>query len=112
MATRNRDLEMYAVVDPRIALVNDLHWARCPDPTSQPMGDRSPGSPRRAAQWPTWHMDRSWPQRSSARVSIECVSVAAARPNSPPWTLSAAGFLALGVAAAGLLAVGIERGLL
>jgi hypothetical protein len=112
VARRNRELEMYALVVPRIALLNDLHWARCPVPTSQPMRDRNPGRARREAQWPTWQMDRSWPQRSAARVNIECVSVGAARRKSLPWTLSAAGFVALGVAAAGLLAVGIERGLL
>src|SRR5580658_7761324 len=103
---------MYAVVDPRVALLNDLHWARGPAPASQPMRDRSPGAVRREAQWPTWQMDRSWPERSPARISIECVSVGAPRQIRRPWTLGAAGFLALGVAAAGLLAVGIERGLL
>lgn len=112
MARRSPDLEMHAVVDPRVALLNDLHWARCPVPTSQPLRGYLPGSARRVAQWPTWQMDRSWPQRSPARLTVECLSVGAARPKSLPWTLGAAGFLALGVAAAGLLAVGIERGLL
>ena len=112
MATRNPDLEMYAVVDPRVALLNDLHWARCPVPTSQPLRGHLQGRARRVAQWPTWQMDRSWPQRSPARLTVECVSVGAGRRSALPWTLGAAGFLALGVAAAGLLAVGIERGLL
>jgi hypothetical protein len=112
VARRNRDLEMHAIVDPRVALLNDLHWARCPVPTSQPLRERLPGRARRMAQWPTWQMDRSWPARSPARLTVECLSVGAPRRASLPWTLGAAGFLALGVAAAGLLAVGIERGLL
>lgn len=103
---------MYAVVDPRVALLNDLHWARCPAPTSQRMPVRNPGAARREAQWPTWQMDRSWPQRSAVRTNIECVSVGASRRSGLPWTLGAAGFLALAIAAAGLLTVGIERGLL
>lgn len=112
MAKRKLDLEMYAVVDPRVALLNELHWARCPVPSAQVMRDRSPGAIRREAQWPTWQMDRSWPSRSAARTTIECMPVGAARRHGLPWTLGAAGFLALGVAAAGLLTVGIERGLL
>jgi hypothetical protein len=112
MAKRNLDVEMYAVVDPRVALLNELHWARCPVPSVQVMRDRSAGAIRREAQWPTWQMDRSGPARTAVRTTIECLPVAAARRTGLPWTLGTAGFLALGVAAAGLLTVGIERGLL
>ena len=112
MATRNRDLEMYAVVDPRVALLNALHGPPRLVPISPQKRDLTLERARREAQWPTWQMDRSWPDRMAARTTIERASVSAVRRASLPWTLGAAGFLALGVVAAGLLAVGIERGLL
>ena len=96
MSNRSQDLEMFAVCDPRVNILNDLRAART----------------RREAQWATWQMDRSWPAQSPVRMTVECMSVGAARAKSLPWTLGAAGFMALGVAGAGLLAVGIERGLL
>jgi hypothetical protein len=67
---------------------------------------------RRAAQWATWQIDRSLPRGPAAPLVIECGPAPAASRVGLAWMLGAAGFLALGVVGAGLLSVGIERGLL
>ena len=103
MAKRNPDLEMYAVLDPRVTLLNELRNAHY---------ERSHEAIRREAQWPTWQTDRSWPDAAAVRMPVDRASRTAAPHDSLPWTLGAAGFLALGIIAAGLLTVGIERGLL
>lgn len=89
MKRSRSDLEMNAVFDPRIGLLKELRDAH---------------SARRDAQWSTWQMDRSWSERVAVRTPIERVAVRGTRYEHFAWML--------GVVAAGLPAVGIERGLL
>ncbi|HTC52827.1 MAG TPA: hypothetical protein VK700_12900 [Steroidobacteraceae bacterium] len=112
MPRRSADLEMYAVFDPRVGLVNDLRNGQWPVPTSMPRRHYKQEALRRGSQWGTWQMDRSWPERSVVRAIHGGLSDRERRRSSLPWTLVAAGFLAVGIVAAGLLAVGLERGLL
>jgi hypothetical protein len=72
----------------------------------------SAASARRASQWATWQVDRSLPRGAAVRPVIERICEPAASRSGLAWMLGAAGFLALGVVGAGLLSVGIERGLL
>jgi hypothetical protein len=90
MSNRRPDLEMYAVLDPRIALLRDL---------------RDGESARREAQWPTWQTDRSWPERSARRLPIQAAADDEVRHMRDyfPLVLSATGLLALIVAIAGAL---------
>ena len=72
----------------------------------------SASSARRASQWATWQIDRSLPRNAAARPMIQSAPEPATSTAGLAWMLGAAGFLALGVVGAGLLSVGIERGLL
>jgi hypothetical protein len=99
VARRRPELEMYAVIDPRVALLNELRRA-------------NPGTERRMAQWPTWQADRSWPGRAPARIAIERLPVSELRRDGRQWNIAVAAFMALGVVATGLLAAGIGKGLL
>jgi hypothetical protein len=112
MGKRSSELEMYTVFDPRVSLLKDLQAGQWPVPVAQPSRDPDRETARRDAQWATWQMDRSWPERSGMRTTGEGRPVADIRRNGLPWILCAAGFVAVGIVAAGLLAVGIERGLL
>jgi hypothetical protein len=112
MSKRSADLEMYAVFDPRVKLVNDLRSGQWPVATSAPKRDCKQEALRRESQWGTWQMDRSWPERFAVRTSHEGMSERQGRRSSPSWTLVAAGFVAVGIVAAGLVAVGLEKGLL
>jgi hypothetical protein len=103
---------MYAVFDPRVSALNDLREAQWPVPSSPYRHDAHRETARRESQWATWQMDRSWPDRSHLRRPAEPPSVSAVARGDMQWKLTAAAFLALGVVAAGLLTVGIERGLL
>jgi hypothetical protein len=87
MSKRRPDLEMYAVLDPRIALLKDL---------------RDGESARRGAQWATWQTDRSWPHQSAKRLPIQAVGDDEVRHMRDyfPLVLSATGLLALIVAIA------------
>jgi hypothetical protein len=96
VSNRSQDLEMFAVYDPRVSALNDLRAART----------------RREAQWATWQMDRSWPHRWGAPTPIERVLDRAPQRKDLPWIFASALFVALGVVGAGLLTVGIEKGLL
>ena len=90
MSKRAPDLEMYAVLDPRISLLKDL---------------RDGESARREAQWPTWQTDRSWPDRPARRLPIQLADNDEVRHLRDyfPLVLSAAGVLALVVAIAAAL---------
>src|SRR5580692_4387124 len=81
VAKRRPELEMYAVFDPRVALLAELRRA-------------NPGAERRAAQWPTWQSDRSWPAPSPARIAIERLSVGELRRDGASWNIAAAAFMA------------------
>jgi hypothetical protein len=87
---------MFAVCDPRVNILNDLRAART----------------RREAQWATWQMDRSWAQRWAAPTPLERVLDRAPHRKDLPWIFASVLFVALGVVGAGLLTVGIEKGLL
>ena len=109
MAQRNSDLEMYAVLDPRITLLNSLRDAQWPVPTSRLDRDNARETARRKAQWPTWQMDRSRPDRSAP---IDCAEDSGSQREGLPVVLRGAGFLVLIVVAVAMLVVGIEMGLL
>jgi hypothetical protein len=112
VANRGSDLEMHAVFDPRITLLKELRGGEWPVPIARQKREPNPETVRREAEWPTWQMDRSWPEGSATRMSIEHTPVSEAPRTGLAWVLGAAGFLALGIVVAGLLAVGIEKGLL
>jgi hypothetical protein len=88
---------MYAVLDPRVTMLKDLRDAEWPVATSPLERERSPEAARRAAQWPTWQMDRSWPDRSAARLPAPLVDDGRLRNlrDFLPLLLSGAGVLAL-----------------
>jgi hypothetical protein len=100
------------VFDPRVTVLKDLRDEHGPFPLARPNCEPFRETARREAQWATWQMDRSWPDWSTSRARGEPMPVAEVGHNGLPWTLCAAGFVAVGIVAAGLLAVGIERGLL
>jgi len=87
MSERRPELEMYAVLDPRITLLKGLRNGT----------ERNPESARREAQWPTWQMDRSWPERSARRSAIQPADDDEVQHLRDyfPLVLSATGLLAL-----------------
>jgi hypothetical protein len=82
MSKRKPELEMYALIDPRITLLRDL---------------RDGESARREAQWPTWQRDRSWPDRSARCLPVQPLDDDQVRHLRDyfPLVLSATGLLAL-----------------
>jgi hypothetical protein len=60
VSQRTSSLEMDASIDPRIALLNDSRDARSSIANAS-AALTARAARRREAQWPTWQMDRSWP---------------------------------------------------
>jgi hypothetical protein len=112
VSKRSPDIEMFAVFDPRINLLNDLRAGEWPVPRGLSPRDASQERARREAQWPTWQMDRPSLEGWRAPGPVEDQEASGSERKDLSWVLASALFVALGVVGAGLLTVGIETGLL